>query len=160
MGNEMKHVRKRVKIAALAPAIALAATSMSLAQEAPSLVGAWSGDYRTMIYHPQGTRSGRASMTLTITEQDGELLTGFHAWELDAANEGNPDIAGEAVRGGSENLIGIISVDGTEIRLLETRDNGIFEATIVDENTLHAVYVEQQHNEATLFRVVLERAGK
>ena len=31
---------------------------------------------------------------------------------------------------------------------------------VKDENTLHAVYVEQQHNEATLFRIVLERAGK
>jgi hypothetical protein len=155
----MKQVRARVKIAALAAAIALAGTSVSLAQEAPSLVGTWSGDYRTMIYHPEETRTGQASMTLTITEQDGELLTGSHAWELDAANEGDPDIRGEAVRGGSEDLIGVISVDGTEIRLLETRDNGTFEATIVDENTLHAVYVEQQHDEATVFRVVLKRTG-
>jgi|GEM_PF-1200657 len=127
------------------------------ADSLPDLVGEWHGTYRTLVYHDEATHTGKATMVLTIDRQDEELIFAAHKWELHEDNPGRPDLAGEAVRGGDETLIGVVDFNGEEVTLLETHDNGTFELTVVDDNVMEGTYREQGHHEATIFRVRLTR---
>ncbi|HSA80894.1 MAG TPA: hypothetical protein VLE23_08715 [Geminicoccaceae bacterium] len=96
-------------------------------------------------------------MRLVIERQERGFLHGYHIWQLHEDHAGRPDLAGEEVRKGREDVVGIVGFEGRHVRLLETEDNGIFEATLVDRDTLEAICTESERHEATLFRVVLER---
>ena len=125
-----------------------------------SLMGNWTGSYNAYVYSgpKDGLKSSKATMTLKITHQDGELVRGNHSWQL-ADSEGiNSDIGGKIVASGKEDLVGVMSFDGKSVTLLETIDNGHFDITFVNDNELQAVYIESQKGEATTFRVTLKRA--
>ena len=133
------------------------AVSPTQADDIPNLVGEWHGTYNTLVYHDNGTHIGSATMVLTISRQEGELIFASHTWELHEDNPGQPDVAGEAVRGGDETLIGVVAFDDDDVTLLETHDNGIFEMELERDNVMEGIYHEQGHHEATIFRVRLTR---
>lgn len=143
----------------LSAAVAFVGVQAGPAKTPHSLVGRWTGSYRTFVHHPDGNEIGHARMELSITEQNDEFLHAYHEWILDPTHEGRPDIGGTEVRGGREELIGIESFDRRQIHFLETLDNGFFDVTVVGKNTLHGVYREHHHDEATVFRVVLKRSS-
>ena len=147
----------RIIVTRLILPLSTVVASSAFADEIPNLVGEWHGTYRTLIYHDEATHTGRASMVLTIGNQEAELVSATHAWELHEDNPGRPDLAGEVVRGGDETLIGIIDFNGKDVTLLETHDNGVFELEVVDDNVMEGSYHEQGHHEATIFRVRLTR---
>lgn len=127
------------------------------ASEFPDLIGEWHGTYRTLVYHDEAAHTGDATMVLTISRQENELVFATHKWELHEDNPGKPDMAGEAVRGGAETLIGAVGFNGKDMTLLETHDNGVFELEVVGDNVMQGRYHEQGHHEATVFRVRLTR---
>lgn len=133
------------------------AVSPTYADDIPNLVGEWHGTYNTLVYHDDATHIGSATMVLTISRQEGELIFASHTWELHEDNPGQPDLAGEAVRGGDETLIGVVDFDDQDVTLLETHDNGIFELEVERDNVMEGIYHEQGHHEATIFRVRLTR---
>lgn len=125
-----------------------------------NLLGQWQGNYRTYVYHDGDSHKGLAKMILTVTKQDKEFLRATHVWQLHKTNLANPDVAGNVVRSGKEALLGLFSFNEKDITFLETKDNGVFEMTVVDDDTIQAIYYEHHHHEATLFRVELKRVKK
>ena len=147
--------------ARFAPLLALPlgglAVSPAQADDIPNLVGEWHGTYNTLVYHDDATHTGKATLVLTISRQEGELIFASHTWELHEDNPGQPDVAGEVVRGGDETLIGVVHFDDDDVTLLETHDNGIFELELERDNVMEGIYHEQGHHEAAIFRVRLTR---
>ena len=81
----------------LIAALLVGASSLALAQDAPDLVGTWTGPFRTVIYghnpHHPGTetvanppRVREITFTLEFEGQDGGLLWG-HSWSDPAKKE-------------------------------------------------------------------------
>ncbi|MEM8573201.1 MAG: hypothetical protein AAGF48_01035 [Pseudomonadota bacterium] len=123
----------------------------------PNLVGEWHGTYKTLVYHEDGIKTGEASMVMVVSRQEDEFIFATHTWKLQPGHAGQPDVAGEAVRGGDETLVGVFNFNRTDVTLLETHDNGTFELDVVGDNVMEGIYHEQGHHEATIFRVRLTR---
>ncbi|WP_299496025.1 hypothetical protein [uncultured Shewanella sp.] len=122
-----------------------------------NIVGQWQGEYRIYVYHNGESHKGLASLMFTVTEQDKEFLHAKYVWQLNKANVAKPDVAGKQVKGAEEELLGIFSFNEKDITFIETEDNGVLKMTIIDNDTIQAVYHENQHHEATLYRVKLKR---
>ncbi len=122
------------------------------AQEAPDLVGAWTGPYK--VIRSNGGAEG--ILTLRVTEQDGPLLRLEKSWEV--APGGAPgEVGGELVTKATEQLVGVIGFDGREVRFAEQGDGGVYTGELTGPDTLELLYVEAGH-QATAYRVMMTRS--
>lgn len=122
-----------------------------------NLVGKWQGEYRTYVYRDGSMNKGLASTTFTVIEQDNEFLRATSQWQNHTSKTVKSEVAGDMVNSAKEALLGMFSFDGKEVTFIDTKDNGMFKMRIIDKNTMQAMYIENQHHEATLFRVELKR---
>ncbi|WP_299008986.1 hypothetical protein [uncultured Shewanella sp.] len=131
--------------------------SITANAEPINLVGKWQGEYRTYVYRDGSINKGYASTTFTVIEQDTAFLRATSQWQNHTSKTVKAEVAGDMVQSATETLLGMFSFDGKEVTFIDTKDNGMFKMKIIDNNTMQAMYIENQHHEATLFRVELKR---
>ncbi|WP_299008923.1 hypothetical protein [uncultured Shewanella sp.] len=122
-----------------------------------NLVGKWQGEYRTYMYNDGSAQKGISSTTFTVLEQDNEFLYATSEWRNNTNSARKSEMAGDMMKSAKEELLGIFSFDGKEVVFIETKDNGMYSMRIIDNDTMQAMYIENQHHEATLFRIILKR---
>ncbi|USG63181.1 hypothetical protein NBZ79_09355 [Sneathiella marina] len=131
--------------------------SLTQAQEAPDLVGTWTGDHSIIIHRDGAVELGKITTVLTIKQQDGPYFQGSKTWKRQEKISVYSDIGEELATEGLENIVGVIGFDGETVTIAEGEDSGVHHGRLIDRDQMMLTYVESDIGDAVLFRAILTR---
>ena len=134
------------------------AVGFAVAWDSQKFIGTWYTDDIHYFYHNlKGDHSGAGQMTVVIKKIHSGVMHVDIGWGLLDSNKNIGDHAGARVRSADTQITGIMNFDGKSAQILGTEDNGIYLVQMIDDNHLHVNFLEQGHNEATVYSTVLTR---